>query len=1123
MNTKMMPFCMYSLILLLIGCTATLVKANEPSTGLIKPVNANGDGIIDKNDVLLLMRKANDYSRNKIQPLLDKTGIQTDEQGNITTPDAKDRLEKRLSFDEYKELKEALNECNHLRAQVDATLKEIIPNLENIEKLKKALARIKTLEKDQSSSSTALASALARIKTVKLIMEEDYDKKGESFSVGARKEAVNLLKHIGYQVVDEKGDAILKIEVWAQPSGGYYGLPLGSPEADKMEKHVKSYEELVSIYYKWYWTGGEAKATAALKIEKLATITGERKKSKKLPAFVYTQRDVTKVSNAPAWSLARECTQGAIIKVFGKEGIKDIVTLIKILEYDSAFVRQVAENELVEIGKPAVEMLIQTLKNNKDEDVRAIVARVLGKIGNTLAVPPLIVALKDENECVRRETADALGELKDPNAVGPLIEVLKDETTNIGIDWRAARALGKIGMPALERVTELLSHESATVRERAVEALGEMGKPALEYVIAALKKDKNAPVRKKAIYALMKIDSDRAVEPLIVALKDEDADVRKSAAVAFRDDFHDTRAIEPLIAALDNENKDVREVAAYALKKITEEDFGQDRAKWREWWQKNKDSFQDTNPSRLNQEKNTDNLLREGQERLIGSEPNGSNADRGERSFYISGVLFDSDGTPFIEDTAIVLSNAKTLAMVPAAKPFSDMYSLFNRWGLKFKHPKDFREWPADRVKMMKQFISKELADSLKSGHASTGWRELKEFTYIVSPEESVALTVTVLSFKEEPSIEALLRERQSVLKDASTAKDVTKVNKLEISKLGSHQVILEDVERSNGGRGICIHLISRKNVYQITWIVNDKSDYSIWEKDISFMIQSLEAGFTNQQSKVYSNSKYGISFSFPNRIELYTRENPGPLAEIFSRSPGTLLVLVNPKFIDENINVKVSENVSDPDVIEFKSLLEKNSLMPIPGYQRISVSMCSIGKLENKKAVEHIYNMRGNVPGKMRQISFSHKNRGFTFTCGTATDRYDSANKKFFDVVFNSMSFERTYRITGILHDSEGSPLVGKTVYLFAAEIDPNTSEFKVGLEKNEEGKVISPGGAITITDANGRFEMKVSSTQIDEAGLFTVGIDDLWGWSTVSRGNKAWLFEINNDIDLSKIIIKK
>jgi len=52
----------------------------------------------------------------------------------------------------------------------------------------------------------------------------------------------------------------------------------------------------------------------------------------------------------------------------------------------------------------------------------------------------------------------------------------------------------------------------------------------------------------------------------------------------------DPRAIKPLISALDD-NPYIRIAAFTALTEITGQDFGEDKKRWKTWWQKNKTNF----------------------------------------------------------------------------------------------------------------------------------------------------------------------------------------------------------------------------------------------------------------------------------------------------------------------------------------------------------------------------------------------------------------------------------------------------------------------------------------------------------------------------------------------------
>jgi len=275
---------------------------------------------------------------------------------------------------------------------------------------------------------------------------------------------------------------------------------------------------------------------------------------------------------------------------------------------------------LIEIGEPAIEPLINALKDEgsyirsskavtlfdyfwkdaspyvtmcpkfvnpsfKDGHLRygchfpisaALVLRRMRGIGLP-AVESLIAVLKDKNMYVRRWSAWSLGYIKSDRAVEPLINALKDE--NVYVRSHAANALGRIkDTRAVEPLIAALKDESVYVREEAANALGRIKDTrAVEPLIVALK-DVEAYVRMYSARSLGDMKSARAVDPLIAALKDESVYVRDGAVSALGE-IRDTRAVEPLINALKDENEDIRRHAANALEKITGKDFRTNQSK----------------------------------------------------------------------------------------------------------------------------------------------------------------------------------------------------------------------------------------------------------------------------------------------------------------------------------------------------------------------------------------------------------------------------------------------------------------------------------------------------------------------------------------------------------------
>jgi HEAT repeat protein len=108
--------------------------------------------------------------------------------------------------------------------------------------------------------------------------------------------------------------------------------------------------------------------------------------------------------------------------------------------------------------------LARVLKYRRDSATRAKAARVLGVIGDTRSVVPLMRSLKDPDRSVRFTAAESLGRIGDAKAVEQLAEALTDK------DWyvrlHAAAALGDIGdSRAVEPLTQALKDEEKAVRE----------------------------------------------------------------------------------------------------------------------------------------------------------------------------------------------------------------------------------------------------------------------------------------------------------------------------------------------------------------------------------------------------------------------------------------------------------------------------------------------------------------------------------------------------------------------------------------------------------------------------------------------------------------------------------
>jgi HEAT repeat protein/beta-lactamase regulating signal transducer with metallopeptidase domain len=196
---------------------------------------------------------------------------------------------------------------------------------------------------------------------------------------------------------------------------------------------------------------------------------------------------------------------------------------------------------------------------------------------NNIAVPALILALKDADVEVRRAAANSLSNLEDPRAVPGLIEALKDSDAEVRAC--AARGLGSLeDKRAVPGLVALLKDGNKEVRGAALNALHSMPEDVPDEAILGAINDSDPEVRAAAIgLALNRIqqrddDENARPDPRYVAaftrlLSDASADTRQQAVEALGES-HLTEAPSGLLAAAKDKNADVRQAVACSLGEI---------------------------------------------------------------------------------------------------------------------------------------------------------------------------------------------------------------------------------------------------------------------------------------------------------------------------------------------------------------------------------------------------------------------------------------------------------------------------------------------------------------------------------------------------------------------------
>jgi HEAT repeat protein len=250
--------------------------------------------------------------------------------------------------------------------------------------------------------------------------------------------------------------------------------------------------------------------------------------------------------NEPVHDLAASALLA--IKVKDQRLIDPLITLLK-HRNDNVLLK--AMDALIDIGKPAVESLLDKLKD-ADPVLRTNAARVLGSIRDPRAIDPLIELLKDPEPDPRSYAADSLGEMKARRAVVPLIEVLKGDKS-LSVRSSAAVALIEIGDPrAAEPIMARLEYLSDYTRRRFAEKPFAQDARTIDLLIKQLK-DPVDYIQGNAAATLLESGDARAFDAVIAAFRDPNFRGRGSAASVLIHG-HGDRGIKEVMALFDQGN-----------------------------------------------------------------------------------------------------------------------------------------------------------------------------------------------------------------------------------------------------------------------------------------------------------------------------------------------------------------------------------------------------------------------------------------------------------------------------------------------------------------------------------------------------------------------------------------
>ncbi len=263
---------------------------------------------------------------------------------------------------------------------------------------------------------------------------------------------------------------------------------------------------------------------------------------------------------------------------------------------------EVAAQALIDFGSTAVPAILEALHSTGEDDVVALILRVLNAIGDPQAIPSIIDFLDHDNPMIRRLAIETLGQIPDPGAVDYLLAKIDDP--DVACQQSAVNAISALVAAFPERKADVLSkirrllgstsipvrlnslslfvniqgegyhdelllsskESDPVIRQKALSLMGRFGEGIFADQLVLSLADESPGVRLAAINAIVKLRPEKGVRPLVMSLEDEDVWIRTAAAQALGE-YRDPSSIETLLRHLDTDLPPVRIAAIEALGK----------------------------------------------------------------------------------------------------------------------------------------------------------------------------------------------------------------------------------------------------------------------------------------------------------------------------------------------------------------------------------------------------------------------------------------------------------------------------------------------------------------------------------------------------------------------------
>lgn len=275
----------------------------------------------------------------------------------------------------------------------------------------------------------------------------------------------------------------------------------------------------------------------------------------------------------------------------GEEGL--IYLLSKSPEFDLNLLDATAAAVIALKPTPKVAEALEQLLASENPKVRAMAVTVLGVTqSDDDKMKYLRPALQDKDPRVKEQALGMLGSTENRELFGVMSDLCADPDRDVR--ERALRIAkniaGKNGLTDqfIRTLVGNLGNADPLVRSDSAAVLGSMGVQESWNHLAPILNDPEPGVRAVAAQALMKLAAPESAETVYNAmLREQDKWARIGLAGA-AERLKMTKACEPLIDWMTSDDPELKRACTAALTLLTGENYGPDRQKWADWWDKNR-------------------------------------------------------------------------------------------------------------------------------------------------------------------------------------------------------------------------------------------------------------------------------------------------------------------------------------------------------------------------------------------------------------------------------------------------------------------------------------------------------------------------------------------------------